>query len=362
MSRYFKCRNIFFASSGTTILYCILKTLKRVLPKSEIILPAFTAPKIIAAVNKAGLRVRLIDISLETFNMDISRIDEVLTEQTLAIIPVHMFGLGCDINSIARIIQGRDIFIIEDFAQAMGTTLGSARAGTLSSISFTSLGRGKNFPLYSGGIGVIKEQRISEILAEEFEKLYTPHILENVQNFLKMSLFSLISNPRIYSLLHRFIRALDPGRSPHKFKMSGIAEFQTKVGIYLFKRFKCLAKDRNNKGMLLYEGLMGVRGVKLPALLKDSIPVFNRFPVLFEDRYKRDEVAEELSRIGIESLPIYDSPIHRIYTDLNLDMGRYADPFPNASYFASRHLCLPVHHTLTGEDIDKILKTFRKIL
>jgi dTDP-4-amino-4,6-dideoxygalactose transaminase len=98
----------FTANSGTTAFYIILNALKKLSDKKEVLLPAYTAPSLILPIRKAGLNYRLVDISLDTFNMDVAK--------TLASIStihgrsfVHMFGIPMNIKSN----RSKGVFIIE---------------------------------------------------------------------------------------------------------------------------------------------------------------------------------------------------------------------------------------------------------
>lgn len=86
-------------NSGTTALFILLELFKKIRtsPKrNEIILPAYTAPVLLLPIRAAGLNAVLVDVDLTTFNMDVHKILNAVTPQTLAIMPVHMFGLPMD--------------------------------------------------------------------------------------------------------------------------------------------------------------------------------------------------------------------------------------------------------------------------
>src|SRR5574337_612708 len=133
----------YFTNSGTTAFYIILKALKTISTKTEVILPAYTAPSLILPIKKAGLKPVLCDISLKTFNMDIQSMNKCINENTLCFVPVHMFGLPIDMESIVTISQ-QPLFVVEDAASSLGTTIDNRPAGIFGDIGFYSFNRGKN--------------------------------------------------------------------------------------------------------------------------------------------------------------------------------------------------------------------------
>jgi dTDP-4-amino-4,6-dideoxygalactose transaminase len=144
------------------------------------------------------------------------------------------------------------------------------------------------------------------------------------------------------------------------FQNKGYTDFQAKVGLHLLKKFEAIKDTKKKNGALLYAGLNGLRGISLPRILEGSKPVFNRFPVLFESLDKKRLVSRRLNSQGIEALPLYDKPLHKVYPELNRSSKQ--DEFPRATYFAEHHLCLPTHTRVRPEDIARILRIFRESL
>ena len=100
LQAYLQTPHISLVNSGTTACYITLLALARRSSCREVILPAYTAPSLTLPIRKAGLIPRACEISLETFNLDPNRLEEVLGPDTLCILPVHMFGLASDIEAI----------------------------------------------------------------------------------------------------------------------------------------------------------------------------------------------------------------------------------------------------------------------
>ena len=89
----------------------------------EVIIPSFTMIATAFAVCYTGAMPVFVDADRDTFNIDVSKIEEKITGKTKAIIPVHIFGNPCDMDEITRIAKKHNLYIIEDAAEALGATL-----------------------------------------------------------------------------------------------------------------------------------------------------------------------------------------------------------------------------------------------
>ncbi len=131
-------------------------------PGDEVIVPSFTFVSTANAFVIRGAKPVFVDIRNDTLNMDESKLEELITEKTKAIIPVHYGGVGCDMEVICDIARKYNVSIIEDNAHGFlgkykGTYLGSF--GSLSALSFHET---KNFTCGEGGALIINDERLIE--------------------------------------------------------------------------------------------------------------------------------------------------------------------------------------------------------
>ncbi|MCR4321669.1 MAG: DegT/DnrJ/EryC1/StrS family aminotransferase [Candidatus Brocadiaceae bacterium] len=136
-------------------------------------------------------------------------------------------------------------------------------------------------------------------------------------------------------------------------------KFQAGVGCGLFKQASKILNKRYDHGMFLLDILAHLKGVKLPELLLYAVPVFNQFPVLFNDETVKENCFEKINRAGIESTKLYPDPIHRAY-NLGYDLDK--DPFPNATYFSRRLLLIPTHLIMNIEKLSIIVNVIKNCL
>ena len=342
---------VYLVNSGTSSLYTILKMLKDREGKDEVIVPAYTAPSLIIVIRKAGLKPVLCDISLDDFNMDVNLLPAVVSEQTLCILGVHMFGI---VNKELQRLKRRfpHIFIIEDCAQSLGSKIGATFVGNSADVSIFSFNRGKNLPTYGGGCIATNSQRISEKIIEEGRSISEPAKGQKVLIALKLLGLSLAVRPFIYGLGCRFIRRFKDVTLPEDFEVKRYSDFQAAVALSLLKRIEDFSEKRYKNGIKLIEGLRDIEGIILPKMSEDIRPAFNRLPIVIEDLEKRQKVEKALGKAGIDTSRMYLKPLHHIF-----DLGYKEHDLPAASYFAERLLTLPVHPLLTDIQLDRIIQT-----
>jgi dTDP-4-amino-4,6-dideoxygalactose transaminase len=331
--------------------------LSRLSTKKEVILPAYTDAGLVLVIQKAGLKPVLCDISLDTFNLDPTLLPRLISEETLSIVPVHMFGLACGMGPILEIVRAKNIFVIEDCAQALGTSIDGKMAGTIGDIGFYSFNRGKNFPTYSGGCITTNSKELTDVISREVKELSEPNIFFKLSSPIKLIGLSLVVRPYFYGLFYSFIAPFKSNRVPWAFAVLRYTNFQAALGLSLLRRIDEFSKKRYDNGVALINGLKDISGIILPKIVPGSIPVFNRLPVVFKDVRLREEIHYQLLRKGIETSYMYPRSLHRVF-----DIGYGKEDFPNATYFAEHLLTLPLHPLVGRKDLDTIINVIKETL
>ncbi|MBI2472114.1 MAG: DegT/DnrJ/EryC1/StrS family aminotransferase [Planctomycetes bacterium] len=346
----------YFTNSGTTAFYVILKALKTILKKTEVILPAYTAPSLILPIRKAGLKPVLCDISLKTFNMDIQSIERCINKNTLCIVPVHMFGLPMNMKDVMRTAQQHSLYVIEDAASSLGTTIHNRPTGVFGDVGFYSFNRGKNLSTLSGGCIVTDWEEMAEVIKAECASLPAPGFVSKLKIAAKLIALALAVRPLFYTVFYDIISKLKYTTLHTDFDSFTYTKFQAGVGCALFEQASKILNKRYDHGMFLFDMLAQTKGIRLPELLPQTVPVFNQFPVLFDDENIKEICFEKINSSGIESTKLYPDPIHRVY-DLGYDLEN--DPYPNATYFSRRLLLIPTHPMMNIEKLSVIVKIIR---
>lgn len=138
-------------NSGTSALIASLWSLD-LRPDDEVITTPFTFIATSNAILIAGAKPVFVDIDPETYLIDSGKIERAITGKTRAIIPVHLYGRVCDMESILSIAKKHSLHVIEDSAQAFGASYKDAHAGMMSDCGCFSFYKTKNISTFEGGM------------------------------------------------------------------------------------------------------------------------------------------------------------------------------------------------------------------
>ncbi|MDR0429037.1 MAG: DegT/DnrJ/EryC1/StrS family aminotransferase [Tannerellaceae bacterium] len=159
LANYMDVAHVIPCANGTDAIQIALMSLN-LQPGDEVIVPAFNYVAAAETVAMLGLIPVLVDVNADTFNIDIHKIEQAISRRTKAIIPVHLFGQGCDMEPIMRIAEKYNLFVIEDNAQSIGASYKfssgkTKRLGTIGHIGTTSFFPSKPLACYGDGGAVM---------------------------------------------------------------------------------------------------------------------------------------------------------------------------------------------------------------
>ena len=148
-------KHVIPCANGTDALQIALMALD-VQPGDEVITPSFTYVATVEVIALLRLKPVFVEVDPDTFNMDVSQVEAAITDRTRVILPVHLFGQAADMEPILRIAATHGLKVIEDNAQAIGSTYTSGngatqKTGTLGDIGCTSFYPSKNLGAYGDG-------------------------------------------------------------------------------------------------------------------------------------------------------------------------------------------------------------------
>jgi perosamine synthetase len=361
LKSYLQVENPALVNSGTAanyILYKLLLEIRKRPEQDEVILPAYTAPSLLLPINAAGLKPVLVDIDPSTFNLDTQKIAGAISDRTLAIMPVHMFGLPCIIEPILKLTENSDIFVLEDGASALGTTIHGKHIGTIAPFGFYSLNRGKNVSTLAGGIIVWKNSEYSEIIANLIEELPTLSFHARTTLFMKFIGLSFAVRPLTYTLMAQILAKFKYTTLHTHFDCFRYTTMQAALGINIWQRITELTQRRIENGIELQQIFSGRPGYRTAVIPADSKAAFNQFPVIVDDLNRRQLIISQLLKKGIETTTLYDHPLHHIFPDLN---AAATNPFPHATYLAEHLLLIPPHAQIQSKHISIVRKVIESI-
>jgi len=150
---YVQAGNAVGVSSGTAAIGLSLRAIG-LQPGDEVITTAHTFIATAEAITNAGGRPVFADIDPSTFNIDPNHVEALVTDRTRAILPVHLYGQPADLTALLEVAQRRDLYVIEDAAQAVGAEIDGRRCGSIGHLACFSFYPGKNLGAY-GDAGAV---------------------------------------------------------------------------------------------------------------------------------------------------------------------------------------------------------------
>lgn len=361
MAGLFPSSRCFFLSSGTAALHVTLLSLKNHSHRNEVIIPAYTCPSLVTAITKAGLTAIACDLEESGFGMDLSQVESLMGDATLAVIAVHLFGLPEKVHELKRLTRQRKVFLIEDAAQAFGNRLASenlpptekAPAGTVGDIGVFSFGRGKPLSLMGGGAVLVSDPVIEKWVEEVYAVIPDDDSWVNATNYLlKVILYSFAFNPALYSL-PRSLPWLKLGQTIfyedcHIQRAGGLVMRLMEV---LCESFQGLSESRRLAASRYREALAPFTDhIEFPYVPANSEPVLLRFPVLLKRKDVRDRVLSDLKAADTGASENYPLTINELPGACDHIANRQAH-FPNATHVANRIITLPLHDYVTDDHI-----------
>ncbi len=157
-SKKFNIPHAIAVNSGTSALIATLWHLLKTDSKNEVITTPFTHISTINAIMIAGGKPIYVDILEENYLINHELIEEKITENTVAILPVHLFGKVCNMEYINKLAKKHQLYVVEDAAQVFGVKHNNKFAGTIGDFGCFSFYKTKNFSTFEGGMITINKQ------------------------------------------------------------------------------------------------------------------------------------------------------------------------------------------------------------
>jgi dTDP-4-amino-4,6-dideoxygalactose transaminase len=309
-------------NSGTDALRFIYLALG-LEPGDEIITVPNTFIATTEAITQAGGKIVFVDIELDTYNMDPSKLEGAITPKTKGIVPVHLYGQPADMDAILAIAKKHGLWVVEDTCQAHLAEYKGRKAGSMGVAGAFSFYPGKNMGACGeGGAVTTNDENLAakiRMLRDHGQSKKYHHEMEGY-------------NGRCDALQAAALRIK-------------------------LKHLPVWNEARRNKAKIYLDLLKEVDGVILPKANKRCLHVYHLFVIQVDNR---DDVVEALKQMGISTGLHYPIPLHlqKAYEHMGLEVGS----FPVAEACAKSLLSLPMYPELSEEQIVYVCDCLGKIL
>jgi len=303
-------------TSGSVALYLGLKALD-IKQGDEVIVPDLTFVASPNAVEMTGAKPVLIDIESKSLNLDLTKLKNLLTKKTKAIMPVDFNGRATDIFELREFANKHNLMLIEDACHAIGSYYGKKHMGTVSDIGVFSFSTPKIITTGQGGMIVTNDKNI-------YEKCMT---LKDFGRYLGRK-----KNMR---------KAFAHSTIGYNFKFT---EFQAAVGLAQMRKLKSRIEKKKNQFRLYNEILTDIKEISfVKTNLDKHTPWMN--DIILESKKKKNKLIDYLERQKIGTRIFYP-PIHRLKPYKSHDNN-----FKVTSNVSDRGLWLPSSVTLTDKEL-----------
>lgn len=316
LCKYLNVKNTALFCNGHQALYVALKSLNLT---GEVITTPFTFASTTHAIVQAGLKPVFCDIDPVTYTIDVNKIEELITDKTCAIVPVHVYGTPCDVEKIEEIAKKHNLKVIYDAAHAFGVEVNGKGIGTFGDISMFSFHATKVFNTIEGGGLTYSDNLLTERInmLKNFG-ITSPETIDEVGTNAKMNEFAAAMG--LCNLRH--------------------------INEEILKRKKVFEQYISN--------LKDVPGIKLISFKDNVKPNYAYFPVVFDKEVfgkNRDEIMDILSKNEIYTRKYF----YPLITDFACYNKEYDSSLtPVAKEISENVLTLPMYADLDISDVDRI--------
>jgi UDP-4-amino-4-deoxy-L-arabinose-oxoglutarate aminotransferase len=331
---YLGQRHALAVSSCTGALHMALLGLD-IGPGDEVITTPMSFVATATAVLEAGAVPVFVDVEADTGNIDASRIEAAITPRTKAIMPVHLYGLMCDMRSIRTIADRHDLHLIEDSAHCIEGVRDGIRPGQLSDAACFSFYATKNLTCGEGGAITVNDSALAERL-----KLLRLHGLT------RMAQESAREGYRHWDMI----------LMGWKYNMSNI---EAALLLPQFERMEAKLDRRHALAARYDEIFATMRGIRVPQSRPDSVHARHVYTVWCEG-CPRDDLISYLHAEGIGAVVNY-RPIH-LTSYFAQRYGYRAGNFPIAEWIGERTISLPLYPDMPQDQVDIVIGAVRRCL
>ena len=302
-------------------------------PGDEVILPSFTFVSTANAFYLRGAKLVFVDVQRDTLNMDVAQIEDVITDRTRVIVPVHYAGIGCEMDTIMDIANRRNLYVVEDAAQGVNSKYKNKYLGTIGDIGTYSFHETKNFICGEGGAIVMNNEKFverAEIIREKGtnrSKFFRGEVdkytwVDIGSSFLPSDILAAF----LYAQLEN---------------MEAINKRRGRLFDYYYKALIPLVNDGK---------------LRLPYVSSECESNSHLFYIILKDENTRNALMDHLKSRGILAVFHYLS-LH--LSKVGRSMGYTDGQLPVTESMCGRLLRLPFYHDMTSKDQAEVVNTIK---
>jgi dTDP-4-amino-4,6-dideoxygalactose transaminase len=331
-AEYLGMKHVLFTNSCTTALDLAFKV-KNFPVGSEVIVPNFTYTSTALGPLLNNLKISLVDVDPCNGNIDPDKVEALINEKTVAIMPVDYSGNPADMDKINTVAKKYKLFVVQDSAQSIGSVYKGKKNGTLADVTTFSFHGTKNLTTGEGGALVTNDDQLAE-LAKFIREKGT-----NKQSFL-------VDNKT---------------RGFYEYETIGSSFVQSNIlgglAITQLEKIDWITAERTKIAEFYKNGLKDLSNIEFIRITEGAIPNWHIFGILVPPEH-RYWIMDALRAEGVMA-NVHYTPLHRnkFYQGMATD-----EEMKGSMEFFSHLLRLPIYPSLTEEERKKVVEATRKVM
>ncbi|MBY0403103.1 MAG: DegT/DnrJ/EryC1/StrS family aminotransferase [Cyanobacteria bacterium] len=328
MSQYLNVKHVVGCANGTDALFLALKALN-IGEGDEVITTPFSYMATSESVSRAGAKPVFTDVDPKTFNMRCEDIEKLITPNTKAILPVHLYGQPAEMDDIMAIAKKHNFAVIEDCAQAIGAEYKGKKVGTIGDIGCFSFFPSKNLGAFGDG-GMVTAN--DDHLAERLKML------------------------RVHGSRKRYYHE-EAGLN------SRLDEIQAAILRIKLPQLDTWNEARRSVAARYNELLRPLKdSLETPFVADGVVPVYHQYTVILKNSnaQARDALQAKLQEAGVQTMIYYPVPLYSQQT--HADLGYQKEDYPVSESLSGQVLSLPIFPEITPEEIETVANAVKTCL
>jgi CDP-6-deoxy-D-xylo-4-hexulose-3-dehydrase len=319
---------------------------KRIKPGSEVLTPAITWATTIFPIVNVNLVPSIIDVDLESFNLDVDKLRKSITKKTKAIMPVHLLGNPTNMKEVIDVAKEYNLFVIEDSCEAHGAKFRNRKVGSFGDISTFSFYLSHHISTMEGGMLLTNNEEIFEIAKT-------------------MRIFGSIRDNKNKKQIAKKYPGLDP-----RFLFDSVGynfrptEIQGAFGIHQIKKLEKFIKIRTNNANYLNKKLAKFSNyLLLHSERPNTRHAWFGYPITIKTSspFSRDQLINFLEKKNIETRPIMASDITK-QPAMKLIKKKINKPLINSGLIHSNSFFIGIHQGIDKTRRDYIVNVFEEFM
>ena len=322
LKTYLDAAHLQLFANGHGALECLLQAFDL---KGEVITTPFTFASTIHAIVRSGLKPVFCDIRQDDFTMDVSKVEELITERTVALLPVHVYGMACDVERLQQIADRHGLKVIYDAAHAFGVRVKGRGIASFGDASMFSLHATKIYHTVEGGAVAFREESLARKRAAIRD-------------------FGLTSTETV----------------DYVGCNSKMDEFRAAMGLCNLRQIDEILQQRKKAGEQYDQRLSGLKQIQILPQQKEVTRNYAYYPIVLQKSpLSREDLQRSLAQHGVHT--------RKYFYPLCCDFSCYRETFgavevPVARYVSEHVLCLPMYYGITEEEIDFICDLIQELV